>query len=412
VTRRHSGNAGTGAVEAGAERVALGTRGAGIGGIFFKRPTRLLNAATYAALAAVLVGVGLWWPEQHESISWHYFNSAARSLFSVDGFHTFARHPDLQFGPVATVAAEVSRTFGGNHTADLVSWLIAAEMVPLLMIVAHIAIGYGAPRRQVRTTVFVGGLLLIVPWGELAFGTTHLDDAIALGATVVAMWAVMRQRPIAAAILLATAVDAKPWALAFAPLLLVFARRERRCALGAYLGLVSAVWLPFLVVDAKTFDAAKFTISNAAGSSLRWLGVRAATTPRWDRAAQIGIGGGIACVAALRRQWPSVMLAGMSVRILLDPGTHLYYSAGLVLGAVIFDAAVARWRLPWTAVIVLTLTVIPGRYISRVPPSIQGGARFVGTAVPLFFVLWFAGKRTIYREPDALSDSRRSALLS
>jgi hypothetical protein len=367
--------------------------------------------AGYAVLAAAVLGVGLWWPERNESVSWHYFNTAAQSLFSNNGMHLFARHPELQFGPVATVAAEIGRLVGGTHTADLVAWLIAAAMIPMLMVVERVAVGFGAQPRRVRVTVLLGGLLLVWPWGELAFGTTHLDDAIALCATVLAMWAVVRRRPMVAAVLLAVAVDAKPWALAFVPLLVVFAGRERRAAFGTYIGLVLAAWLPFLLVDPKTFNAAKFTIANAAGSSLRWLGIRSASTPRWDRAAQIGFGGGVAGLAVLRRQWPSVLLAGVAVRMLLDPSTRLYYSAGLVLGAVVFDAAVAQWRVPWTAVITLTLTVIPGRYVNQVPASVQGGARFVGTVVPLLFVVWFARRSIATAPSEAVAEVPHAVLV-
>jgi hypothetical protein len=353
-------------------------------------PRRWTRPAAYGVIAAVLIGVGIGWPERQRSVSWRYFNEAAKLLFSRDGLHLFATHPDLQFGPVAALVGKLAILAIPNGTATFMAWVIAATMIPLLYLAERVAIGFGAPAERVRVTVFVGGLLLVLPWAELAFATTHLDDALALITTVVAMWAVERRRPVLAAVMLAIAVDSKPWALAFLPLLLVFVGRDRFRAFGIYVVLLLAGWLPFVIADPKTLNASKFTIANSAASSLRWLGVSNPRTPSWDRAAQIIVGGGAALGATLRRQWPSVMLAAISVRILIDPSTRLYYSAGLVLGAVIFDAAVARWRVPWASVITFAFTVIPGFYESQIPASVRGGARLIGTVIPLVFVAWFA----------------------
>src|SRR3954447_6258955 len=52
--------------------------------------------------------------------SWFYFDRAARGLFGHDGFHVFARHPELQFGPAAIAVSEVFRLVGGGHTLLMV----------------------------------------------------------------------------------------------------------------------------------------------------------------------------------------------------------------------------------------------------------------------------------------------------
>lgn len=354
------------------------------------RPAGWRRGAPYAAIAAAILVLGLAWPERNEAVSWHYFNLSAHVLFSGDGLHLFARHPQLQFGPLAAVASEPVRLIGGHDAGDVAGWLLAAALLPLLWVVEHMAVRAGAPPTRARTTVFIGGLLVLVPWSMLAFGTGHIDDALALGASVVALWAILEDHPVGAAILLALAVDAKPWALAFVPLLLVFSGRARRLAVGTYAGLLLIAWLPFLLADPNTLDASRFTIHNSTASALRWLGVRSPRTPSWDRSAQVLLGGAAAAAVVLRRMWPAALLAAISVRILLDPGTRLYYAAGLLLAALVFDVMIVGRRIPWTTVVTFVLVVVPSLLAATLDPAVRGAARALGTLIPLALIAWYA----------------------
>ena len=113
-------------------------------------------------------------------------------------------------------------------------------------------------------------------WAELAVHYAHLDDALALALLMAAIHAVARSRPLAAALLLAASAGAKPWALAFVPLLLVLPRVRWHRAAAVWLAVVVAAWLPFVLADPKTLHASGFAIPNVASSSLRALGVTAA----------------------------------------------------------------------------------------------------------------------------------------
>lgn len=151
------------------------------------------------------------------------------------------------------------------------------------------------------------------------------------------------------------------------PMLLALPCGQRWKALGIASGGVAAVWLPFVIADPHTLVAARFTIPNDHSSALRVLGVNAARTPWWDRPAQLSLGLAGGCLAVWRRRWPAVILLAVSARILLDPGVYSYYTSGALLGTVLVDLVVTRWRLPWVTVIGAAL-LYAARFTSEVFP--------------------------------------------
>jgi hypothetical protein len=52
-------------------------------------------------------------------------------------------------------------------------------------------------------------------------------------------------------------------------------------------------------------------------------------------------------VAIRRGRWPAVLLVAVAARIMLDPGVYAYYTSGALLGTIVVDLVVTRWRLPW-----------------------------------------------------------------
>jgi len=73
-------------------------------------------------------------------------------------------------------------------------------------------------------------------------------------------------------------------------------------------------------------------------------------TPSWDRAGQLLVGGAVALVAVRRGRWAAVPLAVVVARLLLDPATYPYYTAGLLLACAAVDLLTPRRQLPlWTA---------------------------------------------------------------
>ena len=188
-------------------------------------------------------------------------------------------------------------------------------------------------------------------WTELTTHFAHIDDLMALGFSVAALHAVARRHPVWAGLALAAAADSKPWAAAFVVLLLALPRRQWLTALAAFTGGIAVVWLPFLLADPRTVAAVtRFTIPNDRSSALRALGVMDPRTPWWDRSAQLLLGLAGGAVAVRRGRWPAVLLVAVAARILLDPGVYAYYTAGALLGTIVVNLVVTRWRVPWATV--------------------------------------------------------------
>ena len=294
----------------------------------------------------------------HALVSWHFVATGAGLLSSGGtgaGLHLYATHPQLQIGPLTFLTAMPLIGLPTWLSGSVAAVLIAATGPAMLLSLSHLP--------HVTVTNRQRGLaaaVLLPVWAELAVHYTHLDDALALILLVAGMHALARCRPIPAALLLAASADAKPWALAFVPLLLVLPL-ERWCrAALVWAAAVTAAWLPFVIADPRTLHASGFTIPNVADSSLRALGVTAASTPSWDRPVQVLVGVALAALAVRRGRWLAVPAVVLAVRMLLDPGAYPYYTAGLVLATVLVDVGWRRTRWPW-----VSMGVVLGLYVVR-----------------------------------------------
>ena len=283
----------------------------------------------------------------HALVSWHFFTTGAGLLSSHDpgaGLHLYATHPQLQIGPLTFLAATPLNGLPAWLSGAVASVVIAATGPAMLMSLSHLP--------QLTITNRQRGLaaaVLLPVWAELAVHYTHLDDALALVLLMAAMHALGRCRPIPAALLLAASADAKPWALAFVPLLLVLPRDRWWRAVMVWMAAMAAAWLPFVLADPLTLQAGRFSIPNDASSSLRALGITATSTPAWDRPLQLLMGVALGTLAVRRGRWLVVPAVVLSVRMLLDPGAYSYYTSGLLLATVVLDVGWRRTRLPWVS---------------------------------------------------------------
>ncbi len=282
--------------------------------------------------------------------SWHYFSLAARLLTGSGpsaGLHVYSAHPELQMGPLAMLVAVPIRALDPT-LAYFVAPLLLTVTGPLLLA------GLVRARDQLvaRTSPLLllsTGLLLLPVWTEVTTHYAHLDDVLAMAFAAGAAVAARYGSAPATGLLLAAAVDAKPWAAGFAALLLVLPH-HRRAAASAVLALgVAAAWLPFVLGDPGTLSLTHFSIDNVDDSALRALGVTTAGTPSWDRPAQLALGLTAALFALRRGRWQHVLLVVVAARLLLDPQTYPYYTSGLVLAAAVADLLTRERRLPlWT----------------------------------------------------------------
>ena len=258
----------------------------------------------------------------------------------------YAAHPDLQIGPLALAVSGVFRALGpGNGEATAIA---AMSLTGPLMLAAVWRLLPASERRR-RCRLLFAGLLFLPVWTELTTHFAHLDDLLALGFSVAALHAVARRHPVWAGLALAAAVDAKPWAAAFVVLLFALPRRQWLAGLAAFTGGIAVVWLPFLLADPRTL-AVGHQVHHPQQPLLRATGARRHGPPgRHGGTAPPSCSSGMAggAVAVRRGRWPAVVLVAVAARILLDPGVYAYYTSGALLGTIVVDLVVTRWRLPW-----------------------------------------------------------------
>ena len=284
------------------------------------RPQAPFSRRTYlglVALSTMVVAVQL--PGPHAT-AWHWFHDAARLLVgdaAVDGaggLALYRDHPEFQFGPLSAAISIPFSLFG----LRVGSWL-AIAVGSALGLVAVTAVAAAACRLRsdvvgpARTrSLVVGAVVLVAVWGDVAVRTAHLDDALALTATALAVWALTDRRPWWATVLLGVAAAAKPWAIVFIPLLLVMPGRERLLRPAVAGGLALATWLPFVLAEPATLDVRDHRIVNEATSALRALGVTSGTTPEWVRPAQLLAGLAVVGLLVLVGRWPAALMAGVA----------------------------------------------------------------------------------------------------
>ncbi|MGW1909960.1 hypothetical protein ACWCQS_04110 [Streptomyces sp. NPDC002076] len=298
--------------------------------------------------------------ERHAAVSWHYLRQGEQLLFgqaSGGGLALYANHPELQIGPVSFLAAGLFAPFSPDLGEKLADAFMSGLGLYMLVLIGRAAadhyLGTGVNHKRLQQRVLVAGAAFIPMWVEVAVRFAHLDDVLALFFTTLAVRALVRGNATAVGVLLALAVDSKPWAVGFLPLLLALPRPVRLRSATWTVALVAAAWLPFYLTHLETLHAARFTIPNQPASSLRWFGVNDRVTPWWDRPAQMALGMGLGALAVRRGRWPAVVFLAADARVLLDPSVYTYYNASVLLGTLIWDSIGQRRLVPWVSWIAL-----------------------------------------------------------
>ncbi|MFJ3787746.1 hypothetical protein [Kitasatospora sp. NPDC090091] len=342
--------------------------------------------------------------EPSGGFSWHYLRQGEELLFSGrsdGGLSLYAHHPELQIGPVSLAVARLFDPFP-PHTGQVLAEAVMSGLgLVMLVLIGRTAawyyLGTGTNHRRLQQRLLVAGLAFIPMWVEVSVRFAHLDDVLALFFTTLAAYELSRGRATLVALHLALAVDSKPWALAFAPLILALPRPAwLRTALW-FAGLVAVAWLPFYLGNLDTVAAAKFTIPNQPASSLRWFGVTDPATPWWDRPTQFALGLGLGALAVWRGRWPAVVLLGADARILLDPSVYTYYTASILLGTLLWDAVGQQRLVPWWSWI--ALAALYGGTLLIPSDSGRGFVRLAFVVLSAAYVLLWPTRRT--RRPRA-----------
>jgi hypothetical protein len=316
------------------------------------RAARARRPAPADAIAGVaVVAWTAWWVhgQAHPSgISWHFFRDGADGMLAGSGLHVYAQHPTLQIGPLAFLVASAIGAVAGSHALGLAQLVMVLGLGVVVGLLAWLLPPAGRAWR-----VLLGGLVLAPAWTVLAVRWTHLDDVLALVLITVGLWGTRQGRghPALAGLALAGACAAKPWAVIALPLLLLLPTRVRWRAVAYALVGTAVAWLPFLMADPGTLSALHPQVRVADSSVMWWLGYHGTYLPAWDRLAQLAGAPLVALMAVWRRSWPGALLAGVAVRLVLDPQDIAYYAAGAVLAALVLDLFGRRSRVPWTALV-------------------------------------------------------------
>lgn len=249
------------------------------------------------ALLALWTVVWFMVAERHAAVSWHYLRTGQQLLFHQipgGGLALYANHPELQIGPVSFLVAGLFAPFHAALGEKLADAFMSGLGLYMLVLVGRAAAdhyrGTGLNHRRLQQRVLIAGAAFIPMWVEVSVRFAHLDDVLALFFTTLAVRALVRGNATAVGVFLALAVDSKPWAVGFLPLLLALPRPARLRSAAWAVGLVAVAWLPFYLTHLDTLAAAHFTIPNQPASSLRWFGVQDAATPggtappRWPSA--------------------------------------------------------------------------------------------------------------------------------
>lgn len=296
---------------------------------------------------------------------WHYFVTGSEILTSPHGLDLYATHAQLQIGPLTFVVVVPLVELLPAKIAEGVSFvLMIMAGIVLLRIIERMSFPRLTARGRAR--VLAAGVLMLGVWAEVAVHAAHPDDVLALLGVFGALYLFRRERAVLAALLLALAVDAKPWALLFAPMLLLAPAPARARAIATYAVVVTAAWLPFFVAAPASLHAGQFQIPVSPASVLHLFGVRGGT-PGWCRPAQILLGAAAVGIAIRRRRWYAIALVGVCARMLLDPATKNYYDSGLLAASSLYDLAATETLVPLMSLTAAALVWLPSYAMSALP---------------------------------------------
>jgi len=300
---------------------------------------------------------------------WPWFESGARTLIHLNSHYStgalglYAHFPEIQIGPPPLVVVAALQWLPPSVVRLGMAVVVALAGVWCLRCVELIIRRAVTPDRgrRLQTLVFRAGLIVMPIWGWESGRWEHLDDVMAIAATMTAMAVIASgRRWWLAALLIGIAVASKPWALVVAPSLLGLPREDRaRASLLAIIA-AAACWGPFVLGDSQTISAlGSFRFPVDPTSTLHFLGVPPGNAPKWVRPAQFGGGFLLALAAVRQRRWLAVPLLGFAFRVAIDPQSWIYYGIGPLIGAVLWDAAGDRKWPVWTVTTAVVQFAVP-----------------------------------------------------
>ena len=338
----------------------------------------LICVALLASLAAIGHGHG----------DWDFFVDASRRLVGEPvadlsgpgGLHLYASNPYVLTGPLPLLFIRLTDLAGPGVSYGI--GVVAANLlaVGVLAILEQTAAALDRARPE---TTLIGGVVVIVAWSELA-GYGHIDDALVLFAVTAAMLGLARRQWLAVGIALGLAIATKQWGVMFLPLTLALPARQLRAAAVA-IGIGAMAWAPFVIAAPKMLSQLGTVQIVANDSVYSVLGYSQLHGPDWVRAAELAGGFLLVAFAVFRGRWQAALFAAIAFRVLLDPATWSYYSAGMILGALAWDLLGTPRRFPVWTVVTFFLVVESTQLVDD--PILRGGMRALACLAALTLLL-------------------------
>ncbi len=327
-------------------------------------------------VAAAMVSATVFAPSHTGDLG--FFVDAYRGTVGDEGLRVYAERPNIQSGPIALLSIGLLADLGDRAFPIAGAVMFAIAMVALFRM--------DGARDRSPVVLGLGGLIALVWWRTFVF-QGHLDDAATIALAVMAVAAVGRRRHVTAAVALGIALAVKPWAVFLLPVLMrpgdTWRRRVALPCLSLAIGAVT--WAPFLLASRGTIDGARPAVWVAPDSVYRLYTGSSSTMPTALRLVQL-----VVCVLAvswvtLRGHVSCAVLLGISVRLLLDGGTWPYYTAGLIVGALLWDVLESEYRIPWATIAASALLPKP-TWIE--PAEVRSLMRLVACLGAIALVLW------------------------
>jgi hypothetical protein len=357
------------------------------------RPPAL--AVLVGLVVAAVVSATLFAPSHTGDLD--FFVDAYRGMVGDEGLRVYAERPNIQSGPIALLSIGLLADIGDWSFPFAVALLYVAAIATLFRM--------DAARDRGPLVLGLGGLISLAWWRTFAF-QGHLDDAATIALAVIAVAAVERRRHCSAAVALGVALAIKPWAVFLLPVLMRPTDSwRRRVALPCIsLSIGAITWAPFLLASGDTIGGAKPSVWVAPDSVFRLLTGEGSTMPTWLRLAQLTCCAGAVAWVTLRGHVASALLLGVSVRLLFDGGTWPYYTAGLMMGALLWDVLESDYRIPWATIAATALLPKP-TWIE--PAEVRALMRLVACLGSIALVLWTVrrGKRSTPVGPTSVGSA-------
>jgi hypothetical protein len=340
---------------------------------------------------------------------WNYFVELGRAMLSSDGLSVYARHADAQTGPLTLITAAFFSILPRNGFVLCVTACAALGILSVWLTERFAPEWRNAYSRRLAT--LFGGAIVIGWWSSLgAYG--HIDDASVLVLSLVALACHTRNRALWAAVAVGIAIAFKPWAVIFGPLCLPpgtptkWPSKRRILAGPAIAAALSALlWLPFILAEPSTIRGLSPTVNVAYDSIIRLVGLSDFGDSRQLRVVQLLFASTVVLCAVIRERADGALVAGIAARLLLDPGTWTYYSAGFVLGALVWDLWRTERTIPlWT--IAASVAVVPDTLLPF--ERLRACLRLIGCVVAIVGVC-VASNRRAPHQPLAGEHSSRSS---